>query len=723
MARVLGRYELLRPLARGGMAEVYLARRRAAGVEKWLVVKRMRPERSGDARFLDLFVREARLSMSLAHQNIVPVFDFGRIDDQVFLAMERVEGRDLGSSLARAADHRLPPLLAAFVAAECCQALDYAHQRKGPDGVALGIVHRDVTPRNVLLSWSGEVKLTDFGIAALAGDATSRLLGTPQYMAPEQARSEPIDPRADIYAIGLILREALTGVRSRPGADRDSMLEAARGGVLLPWSHVPPPPPDAELALGSGDHSEPATPAAPGALPPALVAIADRATATAAADRYPDARSMLEDLDAFIVAERASRKVESPARQLAAWLTTSWDGARDEAEIDATIHADHLVSFLDDGAPELVGTGTVRSLAATAADEAEVKAATAPTAARPGAPPPIAPVAGRSSTAPVVAAPADRAGSGPRPSRISSSRSTVASGSFHTIPAPSEPRPRRKTRRVGLASGIVLIAACGAAVLWIANRPDDRSPGSPGGGPAAPARPVTVGHPVPAAGIAASEHGERPGPPPTEAASNPASPDARSAVAGSHAAPSGTVVPSGSNPAPSRTTRTPAGLNITSSGTASGTHIPPGHPITGSRVAPLPAGSKTGPGSTPATPGSGADVATTGSATTGSATQDPGGSADGSGSAGSGGDRPRAATCRVRINLTPWAYYTADDDSTRHETPGTIDLTPGPHRLHVWNPELHLERDIIINVPADRDTMNYSEPLQPSSLPADAGRR
>src|SRR6185295_15918805 len=152
MARALGRYELLRPLARGGMAEVYLARRRAAGIEKWLVVKRMRPERSGDVRFLDLFVREARLSMSLVHQNIVPVFDFGRIDDQVFLAMERVEGKDLGSSLARAPDHRTPALLAAFIAAECCQALDYAHQRKAPDGVALGIVHRDVTPRNVLLS-------------------------------------------------------------------------------------------------------------------------------------------------------------------------------------------------------------------------------------------------------------------------------------------------------------------------------------------------------------------------------------------------------------------------------------------------------------------------------------------------------------------------------------------------------------------------------------------
>src|SRR5512142_2865710 len=215
VSRALGRYELLRPLARGGMAEVFLARRRAGGVEKWLVVKRIRAERAGDARFLDLFVREARLSMSLVHQNIVPVFDFGKIDDQVFLAMERVEGKDLGSSLARAPGHHLPPLLAAFIAAECCQALDYAHQRKGPDGVALGIVHRDVTPRNVLLSWSGEVKLTDFGIAALAGeDSTAKMIGTPAYMAPEQARGEPLDARADLYAVGLVLREALTGVRA-----------------------------------------------------------------------------------------------------------------------------------------------------------------------------------------------------------------------------------------------------------------------------------------------------------------------------------------------------------------------------------------------------------------------------------------------------------------------------------------------------------------------------
>jgi tRNA A-37 threonylcarbamoyl transferase component Bud32 len=322
------------------MAEVFLARRRAAGVEKWLVVKRMRPERVGDARFLELFVREAKLSMSLAHQNIVPVFDFGRIDDQVFIAMERVEGRDLGSTLTRAGAP-LPPLVAAFVAAECCQALDYAHHRRGPDGAPLGIVHRDVTPRNVMLSWSGEIKLTDFGIAALAGEKSS-VIGTPGYMAPEQARGEALDPRADVYAIGMVLREALTAQRPRPGAEREVTLVAARAGTLVPW---------------------------PAGFDSPLKAIVDRATAVDREARYPDARAMLDELDAFIVGERAANKSDAPARRLAAWLAETWKDEREEAAIDEAIEGSHLVSFLDDGGLDAVGTGTERSMAATAAEE------------------------------------------------------------------------------------------------------------------------------------------------------------------------------------------------------------------------------------------------------------------------------------------------------------------------------------------------------------------
>ena len=342
MSRALGRYELLRPLARGGMGEVYLARRRAAGVEKWLVVKRMRPERAGDARFLDLFMREAKLSMSLAHQNIVPVFDFGRIDDQVFLAMERVEGKDLGS-----ADHARP-------ASRCrrsslrssppsaCQALDYAHHRKGPDGTDLGIVHRDVTPRNVLLSWSGEVKLTDFGIARARRrrPAHGKMAGTPAYMAPEQARGEPT-------------RRARGRLRGRHGAARsDHGRAAAQGRSRTDDRSREGRQARAVARRASTRRCERSSSARP---------------PSTKEDRYPDARAMLEALDEFIVGERAAqeeRSARAPARGVA---RRRWEGASDEVAIsDGKIEAGELMSFLDDGALDVIGTGTQRSMAATA---------------------------------------------------------------------------------------------------------------------------------------------------------------------------------------------------------------------------------------------------------------------------------------------------------------------------------------------------------------------
>jgi serine/threonine-protein kinase len=270
--RTLGRYELLRPLARGGMAEVYLARRRVAGVEKRLVIKRLRRERTADPRFLDLFVKEAQLSMSLVQQNIVPVFDFGRAGDDVFLAMEHIDGRDLGSSLARQRGAGLPPLVAAFIAAECCHALHYAHRdaRRG----AGSVVHRDVTPRNVLLSWAGEVKLADFGIAAAMGGGEGALAGTPGYMAPEQARGEPLDARADLYSLGLVLWEMLSGERARAGGERGELLEAARKNLLPPL---------------------------PAGLHPELAELLRDATADAPAARLPSAQAMADRLDAFMV--------------------------------------------------------------------------------------------------------------------------------------------------------------------------------------------------------------------------------------------------------------------------------------------------------------------------------------------------------------------------------------------------------------------------------------
>ena len=359
--QALGRYELLRPLARGGMADVYLARRRVAGVEKRLVIKRMRRDHSRDPRFLELFVREAQLSMALVQKNIVPVFDFGRIGDDVFLAMEHIDGRDLGSTLARG-DAPVPPLVAAFIAAECCEALDHAHNRRDP------VIHRDVTARNVLLSWSGEVKLADFGIAAVAGQGGASTIGTAAYMSPEQARGDAVDARADLYALGMVLWEALSGGHVRPTETRAERLAAARRGDLPPLA---------------------------AAIPEALAAIIRRTTAVDPADRYASAREMADALDAYIVAERARDPGPPPAARLRAWLRGRWGETTDEADGDAAEVAapGRVVTFLDDGADQI---RTQRSMAETVGE-----AAPPPPRVEP---PPPAPASSRRWLAPALGA-------------------------------------------------------------------------------------------------------------------------------------------------------------------------------------------------------------------------------------------------------------------------------------------------------------------------------
>jgi serine/threonine protein kinase len=319
------------------MAEVYLACRKVAGVEKRLVIKRMRRQRVVDPSFFELFVREAQLSMSLVQQNIVPVFDFGRIGEDVFLAMEHVDGKDLGSTLGQQPGP-VSPILAAFIIAECCAALDHAHRIVLP-GAPGGIVHRDVTPRNILLSWAGEVKLADFGIAAAIGDGNRRIIGTPAYMAPEQARGEPVDGRADIYAAGLILWEMLRGQRVRGGDDIDDMMAMARTGDV-------PQNADSE------------------AMPAELNAIVARATCSDRAQRFDSARDMLEALDHYLVNARSQAKLPAPRMMLATWIGAKWPQRADAGDAMA-MQPVGMVTFLDDGIANVVGTGTQRSMAMT----------------------------------------------------------------------------------------------------------------------------------------------------------------------------------------------------------------------------------------------------------------------------------------------------------------------------------------------------------------------
>jgi serine/threonine protein kinase len=212
-----GRFVLERRIALGGMAEIHLAHSRGPmGFRKTVVLKRLLPQFARDPEFVRQFVTEAKLVSHLAHANIVQVYELGQVGAQYYITMERVSGADLGriwTALA-ARQQRLPRLLALYVASEALAGLDFAHRAVAPDGVPLGVVHRDVSPSNILISWRGEVKITDFGIALIQTEArgTMRLFkGKHDYMAPEQLVSQQTDHRADIYAMGVVLAEMLLG--------------------------------------------------------------------------------------------------------------------------------------------------------------------------------------------------------------------------------------------------------------------------------------------------------------------------------------------------------------------------------------------------------------------------------------------------------------------------------------------------------------------------------
>jgi serine/threonine-protein kinase len=217
-----GRYQLLQRIAIGGMAEIFRARQTGVhGFEKILVIKRILPHLAADPEFLAMFVDEAKLQCALQHPKIVQVLEFGEVAGQYYIALEHVDGMD-ALGLLRGCAHRrqrLPVRLAVHVACEILDALDYAHSKHGPDGAPLGIVHRDVSPSNVFISRRGDVKLGDFGIARAtekqrqSKTQAGTLKGKYGYMAPEQVVGAPVDGRADLFAVGIVLSEMLMGRR------------------------------------------------------------------------------------------------------------------------------------------------------------------------------------------------------------------------------------------------------------------------------------------------------------------------------------------------------------------------------------------------------------------------------------------------------------------------------------------------------------------------------
>jgi eukaryotic-like serine/threonine-protein kinase len=236
----LGQYGIGDRLGAGGMAEVFLAKKLGAeGTVKQLVVKRVLPVYAQSGRFRRMFIDEAQVATRLNHPNVVQVFALEEAEDaSLLLAMEYVEGPDLGKvmSAARAKSFRLPPWVSAYIIAEAAKGLHYAHERKGDDGRPLAIVHRDVSPQNILVSYDGAVKITDFGIASanLFRDESGLLKGKFGYMSPEQASGLEVDRRSDIYALGVCLYEMLTARSLHGSLDGDDLLEAVRRGEVEP---------------------------------------------------------------------------------------------------------------------------------------------------------------------------------------------------------------------------------------------------------------------------------------------------------------------------------------------------------------------------------------------------------------------------------------------------------------------------------------------------------
>jgi hypothetical protein len=233
-----GRYRLVDLLGEGGMAQVYTAVTFGAeGFRRTFVVKRLRAELSREPAVVAQFIDEANLGSTLVHSNIIPVFDFGKVGDEYYLAQEYILGRDLGRLAARAIEKQncaLPPTTVLYAAAETLRALEYAHTKLGEAGRPMGIVHRDVSPSNILVSARGEVKLFDFGIVKAEGRVTKTqhgvVKGNVSFMSPEQARGIAIDGRADLFSLGLVIFYCLTGEVMYKGSTTYELLVKAATG-------------------------------------------------------------------------------------------------------------------------------------------------------------------------------------------------------------------------------------------------------------------------------------------------------------------------------------------------------------------------------------------------------------------------------------------------------------------------------------------------------------
>ncbi len=278
-----GKYTLIDRIAVGGMAEIFLARQAGLeGFEKTIVIKRIRPHLSKQPNFVKMFLNEAKLAAQLNHPNIVQIYDLGKISESYFIAMEYVFGRDMRRIIPKADTLGIPfPMVYALkIASSVCEGLYYAHQKVDMYGNALNIVHRDVTPENIFVSFDGTVKVLDFGIAKAANQIeqtrAGEIKGKLSYMSPEQCMGKQLDSRSDLFSLGTVLYEWLTGFKLFTGDSEVAILKSITEGKIYAPSYF------------KAD------------IPEAVEAILMRALEKDREKRYQNAWEMQYDLDQFL---------------------------------------------------------------------------------------------------------------------------------------------------------------------------------------------------------------------------------------------------------------------------------------------------------------------------------------------------------------------------------------------------------------------------------------
>ncbi len=474
----IGQYVLQRQLAVGGMAEIWLATTQGpAGFQKDVVIKRILPHFANDARFVEMFLDEARLAASLSHPHIVSIFNLGQDGDSYFIAMEFIEGYDLSRLIVRAKTRGLsiPAHIAVRIVADACAGLDYAHNFVDREGNRVGLVHRDISPHNLLISRIGVVKLVDFGVAKAASSVhktqTGMVKGKLAYLSPEQIHAKVLDGRSDIFAMGIVLYELLTG--ERPFGGESELLAIS---AILNEPHQP-------MSSFRAD------------LPAGLDEIIARALAKKAQDRFQSVAEMERALELWLKEQQQL----VTQRDLADFLT----GLFSERPAAPTGGGPTLLGDVDAVSSTRLKTATEGPWAG-AAQASAPEQPVARTAVALGAAPALGLSAATALNSPDIQAASHAAHAVITPDPSSPARPLPGNGWLASPPAPApEPTMEAAAPKSGSKLWVgVAIAALLAGGWWLMRSEAPAPPAAPQAEVVAEAAPATEPQPSPAPAVA-----------------------------------------------------------------------------------------------------------------------------------------------------------------------------------------------------------------------------